>query len=183
MRLRKVNKGNWRIVSATELLAIQHLRSDGMDDDLLIQLNLDAAAEDVETSLGWPLVSCQLTGYMPEFESVKFESVKFRGGLLVKYYDTNDDEQTLSPDNYTLLNDGVWVYLTFKGQLPALADRLDAVNVIFDSGYANVDEVNPVVKQAVLMRAGFLYAEREDAQSKYLRASDNLIKKIRKVRV
>lgn len=85
----------------------------------------------------------------------------------VKYVDVHGVEQTVSPDDYELIDDAIWFHPSWR--FPALYRRPDAVRIRYQAGYAPTD-VPPEAKQAVILSVQHLMAmSREDL---YLRAEE-----------
>ena len=82
----------------------------------------------------------------------------------VKYYDSDDSQQTLASSNYIL--DGTSkparIGISVTGSLPNLADRINAVEVKYTVGYGNAStDVPDGIKQAVLLTLGNWYENRQ----------------------
>lgn len=167
-------------MTAVDAETIKHLRIDGLDDDDLVNLNLQAAEEDIENEINYPIVACQMTGYQCDWSVVRVPCYPtYRGGVVVKYYDTTDTLQTLDATLYRVLVDGVWVKITFKAGVPSLFDREDAVIVTFDAGFEDATAVTPLYRQAILTRAASKYADREEIAEKWKKAADSMLTKLR----
>ncbi len=180
MNLQKSNPESWPVWKPEDEAVIKHLRAEGMDDDTLIGAYLASAQADIEAELNFPIAACKLTGWQCDFSVISFFQIPtYRGGVVVKYYDAAGTEQTLSETNYSVLADGIKVRIVFKGTLPALSDREDAVSITMDAGYTTAELVDPIVKQAILIRAAGFYGSREDGAQRYVTASSNMISKIR----
>lgn len=71
--------------------------------------------------------------------------------IVVKYFDVNDAEQTLSTSLYTVQNNGDdFVKIKFEGSLPALSDIDEPVYIEYQAGYTTYPEwlVAPVLRKA-----------------------------------
>lgn len=181
MHLRKINRGNWQSVEAGHAVSIKHLRSEGLEDDALIDLNLDAAEQDIETDLGFPIVDCQLTGFQCDFSAISLPSFpSYRTDTItVKYLNENEELTDLDAGKFYILDDGIWLRIIFKTDLPTLYDREDAVQITFDAGFASSVDVPALYKQVILTRAASRYADREEVAEKWKKASDSMIEKIK----
>ncbi len=176
MHLQKINKDSWNVWDPNDEVVKKHLRSEGLEDDMLVEQNLIAAEISVEDELNYPIINCQLTGYQCDFSVISFVQIPtYRGGVVVKYYNESDVLTTLDAANFVVLANGIYVKITFKGTLPALADREDAVQITFDAGYEKANDVDRLIKQAILKRAGSFYANHEDEAARYMNASSNLL--------
>ncbi len=84
----------------------------------------------------------------------------------IKYFDSDDVEQTVSPDHYEIHQDALGSFIWFKNAFsyPVFnADRLDAVRVTFTAGYGAASDVPAAIKQAIKMLVAFWYENRESA--------------------
>lgn len=81
----------------------------------------------------------------------------------VKYYDTNNAQQTVSASVYGAYSDDIGPYLALKrGQTwPSVYDRPDAIEVVWQAGYGAAAAVPSPLVRAVLLLAGHFYANRE----------------------
>ena len=82
----------------------------------------------------------------------------------IKYYDTNDSEQSLASSNYILDNVSkpARIGLAVDATLPDLADRINAVPVKYTDGYGTASsDVPEGIKQAVLLTLGNWYENRQ----------------------
>jgi uncharacterized phiE125 gp8 family phage protein len=116
--------------------------------------------------LGWAMLTQQWTLKLPGFTNV----MKLPLGPLqqvdsITYFDSDDVQQTLSTDVYAVLDDPRRPYVKLKtGQsYPATYLRDDAVTITFTVGHTSADDVNPAVKAAISMLAGYFYENTEAA--------------------
>ena len=82
----------------------------------------------------------------------------------IKYYDTNDTEQTWADTNYILddVSKPARIGLAVDATLPDLADRINAVHVKYTVGYGTAStDVPDGIKQAVLLTLGNWYENRQ----------------------
>jgi len=82
----------------------------------------------------------------------------------IKYYDTNDTEQTWSDTNYILddVSKPARIGLAVDATLPSLSDRINAVHVKYTVGYGTAStDVPDGIKQAVLLTLGNWYENRQ----------------------
>lgn len=71
--------------------------------------------------------------------------------IVVKYFDVNDAEQTLSTSLYTIQNNGDnFARIEFEGALPALSSINEPVYIEYLAGYSTYPEwfVTPILKRA-----------------------------------
>lgn len=82
----------------------------------------------------------------------------------VKYYDSDDVEQTVNSSQYAIYHDAKGGFLRFADNFTypaAYSDRLDAVQVVFLAGFGDASAVPPAIKAAILMTVAHLYENRE----------------------
>lgn len=84
---------------------------------------------------------------------------------VVRYLDLLQAEQTLSPENYRLHNDGQGglLELVSGAVQPSVFDRIDAVRIEAVYGYSSVPEP---IKSAAKLMVGYLYLNREGGGEK-----------------
>lgn len=85
----------------------------------------------------------------------------------IKYFDSDNVEQTLDASVYEFFTDQLGPYVALKpGQVwPASYNRIDAVTIAYVAGYGDADDVPGPIKQAILMMVGHHYQHRETASS------------------
>ena len=146
-------------VSLTEAKA--HCRVDGTDDDVTLQIYLDAAVAHLDGPEGI-LGRCLVT----QTWDYKFDA--FDGDIVVPlpdlqsvtsvtYVDSAGVMQTVSASDYTvagqrIAHDTLW---------PVAGDVPNAVTVRFVAGYGLAASVPAAIKAAILLYVGDLYANRE----------------------
>ncbi|KAB2748041.1 head-tail connector protein [Brucella anthropi] len=82
----------------------------------------------------------------------------------VKYVDESGEVRTLPASSYGLFADVSGYYLQiFNRDLPRLADRPDAISVIYSCGF-DADTFPPELKTAILLHVGLLFSFRGDPQ-------------------
>ena len=82
----------------------------------------------------------------------------------IKYYDSDDTEQTLASSNYILddVSKPARIGLAVDATLPDLADRINAVHVNYSVGYGITSDTVPQgIQQAVLLTLGNWYENRQ----------------------
>lgn len=156
-----------------------YLRSDPDEDSESLALLSAQAAEEVERITGRvPLLSTyrlQQSAWVetesPRYSATADQSLASRSleiprtPLLevtsVKYYDADGVQQTLSADSYIVCTDaepGI-IYLKSEYEWPELADRPDAVEIIFTAGISTTVQSIPArMKQAMLLLCRYYYA-------------------------
>jgi len=82
----------------------------------------------------------------------------------IKYYDSDDTEQTWASSNYILddVSKPARIGLAVDATLPSLSDRINAVHVKYTVGYGTAStDVPDGIKQAVLLTLGNWYENRQ----------------------
>jgi len=82
---------------------------------------------------------------------------------LVKYWPADGEEElTMEPSAYMVDEDAHGAFLVLTGDVPALANRRDAVTAHFKAGYgATPDKVPAAVRQAMHLLVGHYYKHSE----------------------
>ena len=91
----------------------------------------------------------------------------------VTYYDATNTLQTLSPSLYHVISPyggAGGLILASTASWPATYDRPDAVSIEFTAGYGAASAVPGPIKQAALLIAGDLYANRGDDPAALVKA-------------
>ena len=81
----------------------------------------------------------------------------------LKYYDADNASQTVASTNYRLHpSDGAAAYLEIDDDYtrPDYYDRDDAVVLTYLAGYADIEDVPPVVKYAILLALEMNWGDR-----------------------
>lgn len=139
-----------------------HLKVDGDDEDDIIQIYLNAAIEQAAKYTRRILVGGSYVAisdffyYTLEFDVSPIDV----DSIVVKYFDQNNAEQTLSTSLYTIKNfgDDEYAQIQFDGTLPSVYNRYDAVKVEFDAGYVSVPSQ---IKQAIMLQGAAYYENRQ----------------------
>lgn len=143
--------------------AKKHLRVDAdfTDEDDLIQDYIDGGVVNAENYIGGHIVDKEMIFKLNQFDSpFIFEAFPLKEVTSVKYFDEANDLQTLATDKYKLTRQNSKVnQLRFIGDLPAIYDRLDAVEISVSVGMETIDKP---IQQAVLLMVADMYERRED---------------------
>lgn len=153
-----------RVVAPAAIMTVQEVKEDLLiehyRDDAKLGRLIQRATEYLDGNaglMGKALVSQEWTETFPFFQSRMQLSL---GPLIelksIKYYDANDEEQTLG-DVFRAYDSTLGPYLLQKQNtaLPSTYDRPDAVTVRFSCGYGDADDVPAPVKQAISLLVGF----------------------------
>lgn len=148
----------------------EHLRIIGDDDDAtLANLYLPSAVEIFESTTKRALITqtvCQSFDCFPALNHFLLERAPLGELIAVRYYDRDEQLQTLSPDRYSVI-EGRPAIVQLKRGASWPSDlhpsRLGAVEVEFTCGYGDDDDAIPSgIKQALSMITGDLFIHRED---------------------
>ena len=141
------------------------LKVDTTADDTLIDNLIKAATQSCEEYTNQYFLDTLVTQYSDNWLEV-YRLYKSPVSTLthIKYYDSSDTLQTLAASNYILDNVSkpARIGLAVDGELPTLADRINAVEVKYTVGYGeNSTDVPDGIKQAVLLTIGNWYENRQ----------------------
>lgn len=137
------------------------LESDFTDEDDLIQSYIDASVEICENFIGGYINEKTITFSLNQFDNpLSFQAFPLKEVVEVKYFDLEDQEQTLATEKYKLTSPTNKIYeLNFIGDLPSVKERLDAVKVVVKVG---MESVPKPISQASLLMLSDMYERRED---------------------
>jgi len=139
-------------------------------DDLLLAIYIKAAREWMEKRLGQSLITQSRKQYMDKFPCQNLEilygpiqldeegePVEFA----VKYFDSNDVEQTWASSNYWLSTTRNIPKLVPKYSWPSAGERPDAIWVEYTAGYGDEDTDVPAnIRDAMLLIVSNMYTYR-----------------------
>ena len=141
------------------------LKVDTTADDTLIDSLIKAATQSCQIFTNRYFLTTVVTQYSDKWDGIYtlYKSPVF-GINHIKYFDSNDTEQTLASSNYILDNvsQPARIGIAVNGTLPDLADRINAVHVEYKVGYGTTSDFVPEgIKQAVLITIGNWYENRQ----------------------
>jgi uncharacterized phiE125 gp8 family phage protein len=164
--------------------AKKHLRVDldcgGGDEDDLIQDYIDAAVTHAENYIGAHISDKEIVIKMTGFDNpLVFEASPIQSVTSVKYFEEGDEaEKTMDAENYDLTAETSKRFaIRFKGDLPNVQDRFDAVTVTISVGMATIDKA---IAQAVLLMVADMYERREDRAEVLSTAAMSLLRSYKK---
>ena len=141
------------------------LKVDTTADDTLIDNLVFAATESCQIYTNQYFLKVTLEQYSDNWDGIY---TLYKSPVIsithIKYYDSNDTEQTLASSNYILDNVSkpARIGLAVDATLPDLADRINAVHVKYTVGYGTAStDVPDGIKQAVLLTLGNWYENRQ----------------------
>jgi len=148
-------------VSLTEAKA--HLKVDTTADDTYIESLIKAATQLSEEYTNRFFILTSLKQQASSFAEIEtlFKS-KVNNVTNVKYYDSDNNLQTLSATVYNaLINyEPAQIQLAHGQSFPSITKRNDAVEVNYTVGYGDASDVPEIIKQAILLTIGNFYENR-----------------------
>ena len=148
-------------ISLTE--AKSHLRVDTSADDTYITSLIKAATQLSEEYTNRFFINTVLKQFASSFKEIEslFKS-KVSAVAHVKYYDSDNTLQTLSPNIYIkqLEYEPAQIQLKDNQSFPEIAKRNDAVEVEYTVGYGTASDVPEIIKQAILLTIANFYENR-----------------------
>lgn len=144
-----------------------HLRVFLPDDDSYIEdLLIPAARQAIEQRTGRAMMPQRWKIGMDGFCAVtRLPGAPLAGvhGLLIKYFDVNNVEQTVNSTIYTLNRyvEPTQVTLAYGQSWPAITPTAGGVTMEYDVGYADTDAVPAPLKMWMLLAIGTMYENRE----------------------
>ena len=144
------------------------LKVDTTADDTLIDNLVLAATESCQIYTNRYFVKTEVSQYSDKWDGI-YTLYKSPVSSIthIKYYDSDDAEQTLDPSNYILddVSKPARIGLAVNGTLPDLSDRINAVHVQYFVGVSSSSGVPDGIKQAVLLTLGNWYENRQSVIS------------------
>lgn len=144
-----------------------HLRVSHDDEDELITILIQAAREIIEQSLNRSLITQTRTiklDYFPRCNHIvlPYGPISSQAdNIEVTYIDENEDSQTLSADDYWVDSSSNIPKIVVKNSWPSTFTMPNAVTVEYVAGYGEAVAVPKAIKQAIYLRLGHLYENRE----------------------
>ena len=141
------------------------LKVDTNADDNLIDSMIKAATQSCQIFTNRYFLTTTVTQYSDKWDGIyTLYKSPVIGITHIKYFDSNDTEQTLASSNYILdnISQPARIGISVDGTLPNLADRINAVEVKYSVGYGELSsDVPEGIKQAVLITIGNWYENRQ----------------------
>tara|TARA_R110002020_G_scaffold28401_8_gene90655 strand:- start:246 stop:824 length:579 start_codon:yes stop_codon:yes gene_type:complete len=141
------------------------LKVDVSDDDTLIDNLISAATESCQIYTNQYFIDTVVTQYSDTWDGF-YTLYKSPVSAIthIKYYDSDDSQQTLASSNYIL--DGTSkparIGLSVDGALPTLSKRINAVEVKYTVGYGNAStDVPEGIRTAIILTVGNWYENRQ----------------------
>ena len=146
---------------------ISHLRIDGSDEYGLIESYIKAArvyCEKWQNRAYIPQTWMLDLDDFPDEDYINIPLPPLQSVSSVVYYDTDDNNYTLSTSEYLvdIDNEPGRIYLNYSKTWPSITLRpANAVEITFIAGYGDADDVPQHIKQAILLLVGHMYENRE----------------------
>ena len=124
------------------------------DDDYLLLSMLDAAVDYAQQYMNRQIIDAEFTAFYSCFDPMMELPVYEASSITeIKYYDTDNAEQTLDSSVYELVRtlSAQAVGLAYNQVFPDTYPREDAVSVRFRAGYASRNAVPATIKIGLLM--------------------------------
>ena len=141
------------------------LKVDTTADDTIIDNLVAAATESCQIYTNQYFINTVVTQYSDnwkEFYSLYKSPVS--SITHIKYYDKNDSLQTLAASNYILDDtyEPARIGIAVDGELPNVADRINAVQVKYTVGYGTAStDVPEGIRTAIILTVGNWYENRQ----------------------
>jgi uncharacterized phiE125 gp8 family phage protein len=151
-----------KLITAAEGTAVtllefkQHLRwpSDDGSEDVNMNRKLNAAIDDFKDFTGRPLLTESWRMLFDTFPSkiTLSKAPVDTESIVVKYYDEDDNLQTLSSDEYKIIDGGQMgmTSIKFDGNIPSVYDKPQAIYIDYDAGWDTIPDkvVAGILEQA-----------------------------------
>lgn len=149
------------------LEAKQHLRITHFDEDAKINMLIIAARQFVENDLRRTIMATTLNLTLDEFprstDAIELILPPARSVLSIRYFDTDEIQQTLSNTLYLqdVLSEPGRVTPIIGEVWPSTSERINAVQVDYIAGHAAPSDVPVPIKQAILLLLSHWFEHRE----------------------
>jgi len=145
--------------------AKEFLKVDVSTDDTLIDNLVSAATESCQIYTNQYFINTIVTQYSDNWNGF-YTLYKSPVASIthVKYYDSNDSQQTLSSSNYILDNSSepARIGIAVDGSLPSLSSRINAVEVKYTVGHGTAStDVPEGIRTAIILTVGNWYENRQ----------------------
>jgi uncharacterized phiE125 gp8 family phage protein len=151
------------VVSIDQIRDFLRVDEDAADNGLL-SLMRDAAKGCAESYTNRILLSSTAKAYYSDFEDIFYLPYgKVTAIQSVKYYDSDNNLQTVSSTNYTLVSHGAlgaYVVIDSDYNFPSLGDNPIPVQITFTAGYSSADDIPPAIILGILNLCSDFYDNR-----------------------
>lgn len=165
-------------ITLTEAKAQCRIESSFTDDDAWLNTAITVAREQAEGLLNRALINQTITMVSEGFPTMfEIPQPPLASVTSIKYYDVDNVQQTLAADQYqvnTYVEPGLVLKASSVAWPTVYSTRFDAVEIIFQAGWAAAANVPTSIKQGMLMLLTDLYDNRsqvDDTGKSVLRKS------------
>lgn len=153
-------------ISLNELKRNLHIIETDTDQDTYLGEIISGVVDIVQTDIGRQLCLATYTAYFdsyPAGDELELELGPVSGISSVKYYaDDATDLTTVSASDYQLDNTELTARLRFLNSFSTDADRMNAVEIEFTTGWGSADDVPRGIKDALLLLSSDRYLNPEN---------------------
>ena len=144
---------------------LELLESDDAHDEQL-QLLIEVARDSVERDCGIAMLTQTVEHIQPGFyEAIQLQRRPVQSVTSVQYYDDGNVLRTLSASIWQLNPAKERIELQYEEDWPTTATRWDAVKVTYVAGYTSSATVPASLRQAMLLKIGYLFENRDQIVS------------------
>lgn len=153
-------------LAVAQSLAKAHLRleADFAEDDTIIDFYTEAAQNVAQERLSKQLITQTWDESLASASGkVYLSKAPVQSLVSVKYYDSDNVQQTATLSDFTLVASDDWAYVDCDSW-PQAYDRADAITIQYVAGYGDaVSDVPAEIRQAILLLLGQYDGVRENA--------------------
>lgn len=168
------------VVTYAEAKAHLNLTHDYQQD--LVEAFIDSATVMAENYTAQAINIYDVVAITDDFyDGLQLQKTPLKGDVVIQYYNSNNALQTLDSSKYLIRYDGSepTICYTSYSTLPAVYDRIDAVNITYQTGYGAGDVPKPY-KTFVLLMVAHFYENRSDSVDKLPRYSSAVLRPYKK---
>lgn len=149
------------------------------EKDAMILLYIQSAVDFAERFTGRQLMPAVWELKMGTYcEFLEISKAPFISLVSIKYYDADNVLRTLTVDVDFVVCSSDPAIIQFKTDF-VLYDRPDALQIRFNSGYANAEAVPPLIRDAIILLASKRYDNPTDSVENLAKASTNMLRHYR----
>lgn len=134
-------------------------------EDGLLDILIQASREDIEQKTGRSLITQERViklDHFPFCDSIPLSHGPVQTVDAVKYFDSDDVEQTLADDLYWVDTHSTIARIVIKNSWPSTKTRPNAVSIEYTAGYGDAaTDVPAPLKSACLIGVAWLYENRD----------------------
>jgi uncharacterized phiE125 gp8 family phage protein len=150
----------WDPVTLQE--AKDHLRVSNDEEDSLIMSRIRSATIFAENYTRVEVTQKEYTVYMDHWQcKTIFRASPLQSVVSIKYYDSNNELQTLPESDYRVDNKANWPYVLID-DMPSVYDKPNCIEIVIRVGESDACNVDPNFKTAILMIVGNHFSDRQD---------------------